>query len=363
MRESASTRPGRAPAESRSPANEFDSIDMIELPNLHDGLQPVQAAILRVLGAARGPTRSARVITKVVGSPTPALELGLMRGGEVEANEPHLAAYLALVWLAQPFQTRYPLIEGTGNFGSVDGDPPADAAFTKASLSPFGRAVHQGLGPHLLVNGCAGCLPHNLREIAEAARRLVLDPDISDEALLAAIAGPDFPTGGVVLLEGRDTVVVGARVEVDSQGAIVVSELPFTVRKADVIAEMSEALRRGALAGIDDVRDESDPDGIRIVLPLRSGVAPAAALAEVSSLPGLAISLAIDMRVNVDGEARRVDLPALLRAYVGQLAELFGGTAEPVKERSLRAIEAIAVEHGDARRTSISLDLKSEGCR
>lgn len=355
---------------------------MHDLPDLRDGLEPVERSIVKALAEATGARRrrtirSSELLERVLEGPAPSLEHVLVEGtGPQQPSDAlHLATYLVLVRLAQPFRTRYPLVDGIGNLGSIDGDPPADAAFTSCRLSRFGEAVAAGLAPHLLVNGgprlsdelAVSFLPHRLGDVLAAASALIRDPGLSDEALAAIVPGPDFPTGGMlpslplvgeIDRRGEGVVRVRGRAEratVGSCSALVVTEIPFLVPKSRLVEEASQGLRSGALPGITDVRDESDAHGIRLVFPLRAGVAPEHALAELFGRTSLEVSLRVDMRAVVDGTAQRVSLATVLRAYVRQLRERAArsGAREADPGRLLAELEALSAAHDDARRTQL----------
>lgn len=347
-----------------------------DLPTLEDGLSPLQRRLLTALvqhaGTRRHPTIACnRLLEIVLGGRTPTLEskLAMNRPDELD---PYLTAYLALVGLAQGFRTRYPLVEGLGNFGTIDGDPPADSMFTRCAPSRFGDAAVRGVVPTLLVNGAVPpganglSLPHRLGDVLAATARLIADPQMTDEALAAAIPGPDFPTGGVVVSQpslhemyatGRGELrlrACAAVAESGSRASIVVSELPFTVWKRDITRELDEQVRAGALTTIDTVSDRSDANGIRIVLALRTGAPPEHAFAELFEHTRLETTLRIEMAAIVDGHLQPVTVPMLLRAYVRQLgASLKRQGDEPTAARMFAELDALRTAHDDARRTSL----------
>src|SRR6516165_9233325 len=279
------------------------------LPDVRDGLKPVQRRILygaseMGLAADRPYKKCARVVGDVMGRYHPH--------GDVPVYE-------ALVRMAQDFSFRYPLIDGQGNFGSVDGDPPGAMRYTEARLSRmamelladidketvafapnFDQTLQEPLilpsrVPNLLMNGAAGIAvgmatnmpPHNLGELVDALEVLVDDPAVDPEALLKLVKGPEFPTGGVILgrdgiraahLEGRGSITVRARAEMEElrggRMAIIVSEIPYMVNKAALIERIAELVRDKKLNGVSDLRDESDRRGMRIVIELRRDVNP-----------------------------------------------------------------------------------------
>ena len=276
------------------------------LPDIRDGLKPVHRRILysmQQMGLAfNRPTRKcARIVGDVIGKYHPH--------GDV-------AVYDALVRMAQSFSLRYPLIDGQGNFGSVDGDPPAAYRYTEARLSRIAGALLEDLDketidfrpnfddsevepevlptrvPNLLVNGSGGIAvgmatnipPHNLTEIIEATILLIRDPQTPLIKLLEIVKGPDFPTGGSILgrqgivdayTRGRGQLKIRARAATEKHGKdreqIVVTEIPYQVNKSKLIEQMAAMVNEKRIEGVGDIRDESDRDGMRIVLELKRG--------------------------------------------------------------------------------------------
>lgn len=274
------------------------------LPDVRDGLKPVHRRVLfgmHDLGVYPGKPykKSARIVGDVIGK-----------------YHPHgdSAVYETMVRMAQDFSLRYPLVDGQGNFGSVDGDSAAAMRYTEARMSRFAELMLEDLDkgtvdfgpnyddsleeplvlpsafPNLLVNGSTGIAvgmatsmaPHNLREIANAIKALIANPDLTPEELLPYVTGPDFPTGGIVCgragireayLTGRGRVKVRARMEteVDARGRtrFIVSEIPYMVNKSNLLEKMADLIRDKKLEGISDLRDESDRDGMRIVIELK----------------------------------------------------------------------------------------------
>ena len=274
------------------------------LPDVRDGLKPVHRRILHSMQENnhlpdRPYVKCARIVGDVMGK-----------------YHPHgdSAIYDALVRMAQPFSMRLPLIDGQGNFGSVDGDPAAAMRYTESRLARPALALIEDINsdtvdfqpnydgkesepvvlparfPNLLVNGAGGIAvgmatnipPHNLGEIIDAAIALIDRPDMSLEELVTLVPGPDFPTGGSILgrsgihsayMTGRGSVVVRSKVEVETirkeREALIVTEIPYQVNKATLIEKMAELVREKRLEGISDLRDESDRDGMRIVIELK----------------------------------------------------------------------------------------------
>src|SRR5690242_18332127 len=274
------------------------------LPDVRDGLKPVQRRILYTMNRA-GATAG-----------TKTKKCAAFVGDVMKLYHPHgdAAIYDALVRMAQPFSLRYPLIEGQGNFGSIDGDPPAAMRYTEARLSAISGELMADIEkqtvdmepnyasaeeqpsvlpsrvPNLLVNGASGIAvgmttnipPHNLREVAAATKHLVDNPDATAEELLDFVKGPDFPTGGVIegtagikaaYSTGHGRIFVRARHSLEQapngRERIIVYELPYAVNKAALVAKIAELVSERKLEGIADLRDESDRNGMRIVIELK----------------------------------------------------------------------------------------------
>ena len=300
------------------------------LPDVRDGLKPVHRRILFSMYENnympdRPYNKSARVTGDTMGK-----------------YHPHgnLAIYDALVRMAQPFSMRLPLIDGQGNFGSVDGDPPAAERYTEVRLAPAaipllddldnatvdfqpnydGRerepAVLPAKFPNLLVNGAGGIAvgmatnipPHNLGEVIDAAIALIDRPEMTIEELMAIVPGPDFPTGGHILgragiraayLTGRGSVLVRAKVEVEEirkeREALIVTEIPYQINKAALIEKIAELVREKRVEGISDLRDESDRDGMRIVIELKRDAIADVVLNQLWRFTALQSSFACNM--------------------------------------------------------------------
>src|ERR1700727_1921985 len=274
------------------------------LPDARDGLKPVHRRILYSMHE-QGHTpdkkyvKSARVVGDVIGKYHP-------HGDQ--------SSYDAMVRMAQDFALRLPVIDGQGNFGSVDGDPPAAYRYTEARLTKSALAVLGDIDkdtvdfqpnydasegaprvlpakfPNLLVNGAGGIAvgmatnipPHNLGEVVDACIALIDDPALTIDELINIIPGPDFPTGGIILGRqgirsayhlGRGSIVMRGKVKIDTFGkdreAIIISEIPYQVNKATMVERISELIREKQIDGIGDLRDESDRDGMRVVVELK----------------------------------------------------------------------------------------------
>ena len=279
------------------------------LPDVRDGLKPVHRRILYTMQQmGLQPNRATRKCARIVGD-------------TMGKYHPHgnLAVYDALVRMAQPFAMRYPLVDGQGNFGSVDGDPPAADRYTEARLARVATALLEDLDkdtvdfrenydgsevepdvlpariPNLLINGSDGIAvgmatkipPHNLTEIVEAAITLVNNPATTLPEILKIVKGPDFPTAGIIhgkagILDaykngrGRFTMRAKAAIETFSKDreAIIVTEIPYQVNKRYLIERMAELVNNKIIEDISDIRDESDRDGMRIVIELKRGAEP-----------------------------------------------------------------------------------------
>ena len=329
------------------------------LPDARDGLKPVHRRILYAMHAMGiRPTlehkKSARIVGEVLGK-----------------YHPHgdMAVYEAMVRMAQDFSMRYPLIDGQGNFGSVDGDPPAAMRYTEARLAPlamdmllsidketvdltdnfdgtlFEPVVLPTSVPNLLVNGSTGIAvgmatsipPHNMTEVCNALA-FMLDnwsrlEKVSVEDLMQFIQGPDFPTGGIIVHErgegegltaayatGRGRIVVQAKAHVEDMGRgrarIIVTELPYLTNKSSLIERIAELSRSGDLEGLSDLRDESDRQGLRIVLELAKTAQPEKVLAELYRRTPMQSTFGVNMLALVDGEPRLLSLKQALRVYL-----------------------------------------------
>ena len=327
------------------------------LPDVRDGLKPVQRRILYAMHElGLTPDRPYRKCARVVGD-----VLG--------KYHPHgdQAVYDALVRQVQTFSSRHPLLDGHGNFGSVDDDPPAAMRYTETRLAPIAHeALLDEIGddtvdfapnfdgsqqeptvlpaqlPFLLLNGCAGIAvgmatsipPHNLGEVVDGLIALVRKPDLSDEKLLGLIPGPDFPTGGEVLLGSgiRDTYLRGrgsipmrgvAHVEEVQPGkgrhkrnAVIVTELPYQLSKAGWIEKLAEQVNDGKIGGIADIRDESDREGMRIVVELRRDADTDTVLKDLQRRTSLQSNFGAILLALVNGQPRQLSLRRMLQTFL-----------------------------------------------
>src|SRR3954454_21368305 len=321
------------------------------LPDVRDGLKPVHRRILHgmnemSLTSTRGYRKCAKIVGEVLGKYHPH--------GDVPI-------YDALVRMAQPFSMRYPLVQGQGNFGSVDGDPPAAMRYTEARLSRIATALLEDIDketvdfrpnydesesepevlptrvPNLLVNGSGGIgvglganiPPHNLNEIIDATVFLIQNPNAQLPDLLKFVTGPDFPTGGQILgrqgildayVRGRGSLKIRAKTKRENltrdREAIIVTEIPYQVNKSKLIEQMSALVNEKRVEGIGDIRDESDRDGLRIVLELKRGEQPEVVLNNLYKNSQLQISFGIIMLSIVGGQPRELGLLPMLKYFV-----------------------------------------------
>ena len=315
---------------------------------IEDGLKPVQRRILYAMyRAGLFPNKAFKKCARIVGD-----TLGYFH--------PHgdVPVYEALVRLAQPFALRYPLIEGQGNFGSIDGDPPAQMRYTEARLTPMAMELLEdiekntidwtpnfdgstnepiylpGKIPNLLINGCTGIAvgmatsipPHNLSEVCDAAIALLENESISEKEILKIIKGPDFPTGGVIFkkgleeayLKGKGQIVVEGVVELEEKPRrrIIIKEIPYGVNKAQLVAEIAELVNAGKISGISDLRDESDREGIRIVLELKQGANPELVLNQILSHTNLRLKQSVIFLCLVGGVPKILSIKDLLNYFL-----------------------------------------------
>ncbi|RKY98450.1 MAG: DNA gyrase subunit A [Candidatus Hydrothermota bacterium] len=321
------------------------------LPDVRDGLKPVQRRILfsmRELGLTpQKPFRkSATVVGDVIGKYHP-------HGDQ--------AVYDALVRMAQDFALRYPLIEGQGNFGSIDGDPPAAYRYTEARLSKIAMEMLESLDedtvdfvpnfdgrlkepvvlpskiPNLLLNGSSGIAvgmatnvpPHNLGEVIDALNALIDNPDITIDEIMNYIKGPDFPTGAIIMGRsgikeayetGRGKIIVRARVHIEEKKggkkSIVVTEIPYQVTKTTIIEKIVQLVRNKKIDGIQDLRDESDRRGIRLVIELKKSADPEIVLNQLYKHTPLQDTFGAYLLVLVDGEPRILNIKELLQEFL-----------------------------------------------
>jgi len=327
------------------------------LPDIRDGLKPVHRRILfgmHEMGLT--PNRPTRKCAKIT--------------GEVMGKyHPHGDApiYDSLVRMAQPFSMRYPLVEGQGNFGSIDGDPPAAMRYTEARLARISTALLEDIDketvdfrpnyddsevepevlptrvPNLLVNGSAGIAvgmatnipPHNLTEIINAAIALIQKPDTPLAKILEMVPGPDFPTGGFILgrqgivdayTKGRGQLKLRARAAIDRVGKdrehIVVTEIPYQVNKSRLIEQCAALVNDKRIEGISEIRDESDREGTRIVFELKRGEQAEVILNNLYKHTQLQIGFGVIMLSIVNGQPRELGLVDTIRYFIDHRVEV-----------------------------------------
>ncbi len=321
------------------------------LPDVRDGLKPVQRRILYTMNRA-GATAG-----------TKTKKCAAFVGDVMKLYHPHgdAAIYDALVRMAQPFSLRYPLIEGQGNFGSVDGDPPAAMRYTEARLSAISGELMADIEkqtvdmepnydnseeqpsvlparvPNLLINGASGIAvgmttnipPHNLREVAAAVKNLVENPEATAEDLLSFVKGPDFPTGGLIMgtagikaaySTGHGRIIVRARHTFEQapngRERIIIDELPYAVNKAALVAKIAELVSERKLEGIADLRDESDRQGMRIVIELKREAQVFTVLNNLYKHTQLQTTFGVIMLAIVDGRPVVLSLKQALQLFI-----------------------------------------------
>ncbi len=321
------------------------------LPDARDGLKPVHRRILHAMReggyvAERPYRKSARIVGDVMGRYHP-------HGDQ--------AIYDAMVRMAQVFSMRLPLLDGQGNFGSIDGDPPAAMRYTEVRMARSAHALLEDIEketvdfednydgsarepevlparfPNLLVNGAGGIAvgmatnipPHNLGETIDACLALIDDPDITVDGLMVHMRAPDFPTGGIIMgtsgvvsafATGRGSVVMRAKVHVEpilkDRESIVVTEIPYQVNKTRLVEQIAEVARNKRVEGISDLRDESDRDGLRIVIELRRDVNTDVILNQLYRFTPLQTSFGVNMLALNGGRPELMNLKQLLEAFV-----------------------------------------------
>ena len=322
------------------------------LPDVRDGLKPVHRRILygmREMGLASN--RAYRKCAKLV--------------GDVMGNyHPHgdSAIYDSVVRMAQRFSYRYPLVDGQGNFGSVDGDPPAAMRYTEARMQAIAESLLEDIdkdtvdfvptydelgqepsylparAPNLLVNGSGGIAvgmatnmpPHNMNEVCEAAIMMINKKSPTFEEVYSLVPGPDFPTGGFIYGRsgirqayetGRGQLTMRARATIEplatrDRHAIIIAEIPYQVNKARLIEKIAELVQQKRVEGISDIRDESDRDGMRVVIELKRGEQPTIILNKLYKLTPMQATFGVINLAIVNGQPRVLPLMELLRHFI-----------------------------------------------
>jgi DNA gyrase subunit A len=328
------------------------------LPDVRDGLKPVHRRVLFAMSELgnhynRPYKKSARIVGDVIGK-----------------YHPHgdTAVYDAIVRLAQPFAMRYLLVDGQGNFGSVDGDAPAAMRYTEVRMARLAHEILADLEketvdfvpnydeterepvvmptrvPSLLINGSAGIAvgmatnipPHNLTEVINATIALIDDPDLEIDGIMQHLPGPDFPTAasinGALGIEeayrtGRGRIYMRARAEIETnesngKQSIIVTEIPYQVNKARLLEKIAELVKEKKIEGITELRDESDKDGMRIVIELRRGEVPEVVLNNLYKQTVMQTVFGINMVALVEGQPRLLNLREVLQAFIGHRREI-----------------------------------------
>ena len=339
------------------------------LPDVRDGLKPVQRRILYAmqemgLRANTSTRKTARIVGEVLGKYHPHGESSV---------------YDALVRMAQPFSLRHILVTGQGNFGSVDGDPPAAMRYTEARLAPIAEEILADLDlntvdvvanfddsmqeptvlparlPNMLLNGATGIAvgmatnipPHNLGEICDAICYLVDDPDCTTERLMQFVLGPDFPTAGLIrgrqgiidtYTTGRGRIVMEGATEIEElrggREQIIITELPFQVNKANLVEKMAQLVREKRIEGISDIRDESDREGMRIVVELRRDAQGNIVLNNLFRHTSLRTSFNSIMLALVDGQPQVLSLKQCLALFIAHRQEVIRRRSEFLLNRA-----------------------------
>lgn len=328
------------------------------LPDVRDGLKPVHRRVLFAMSELgndwnKPHKKSARVVGDVIGK-----------------YHPHgdTAVYDTIVRMAQPFSLRYMLVDGQGNFGSIDGDAPAAMRYTEVRMSKVAHALLADLEketvdfspnydetefapivlpsriPNLLVNGSSGIAvgmatnipPHNLSEVIDATVALIDDPELTIDDLLTIVPGPDFPTAAIIngragiiqgYRTGRGRVIIRSRTEIETdkhtgRQAIIITELPYQVNKARLVERIAELVRDKKIESISGLRDESDKDGMRVVIELKRGEVPEVTLNNLFAQTQMQNVFGINMVALVDGQPKTLNLKEILVCFIRHRREV-----------------------------------------
>lgn len=357
------------------------------LPDVRDGLKPVHRRVLYgmyELGLFHNKPfkKSARIVGEVLGK-----------------YHPHgdAAVYDTMVRMVQDFSLRYPLVEGQGNFGSIDGDSPAAMRYTEARLSRIAEEMLRDLDkntvdftpnfddtlqepvvlpsyiPNLLINGASGIAvgmatnipPHNLNEIVDGLIALIKDPEISDEKLMKYVTAPDFPTGGIIYgyegvkeayKTGRGKILIRAKANIESLKSgkenIVITELPYQVNKAALIEKIAELVKEGKIDDISDIRDESDRDGLRVVIELKRDAQPEVVLNQLYKHTNMQVTFGVIMLALVNGVPTILTLKQMMQHFIDHRHEVLVRRTKfdlDAAERRAHILEGykIALDHID----------------
>ena len=339
------------------------------IPDVRDGLKPVHRRSLYSMwemgNTSDKPTKkSARVVGDVMGK-----------------FHPHgdAAIYDTIVKMAQPFSYRYPLVEGQGNFGSIDGDSAAAMRYTEVRLNPIAEELLQdiekdtvefvpnfdeslkeptvlpGRVPNLLINGSSGIAvgmatnmpPHNISEVCTAVCRYLDDPDVTVDELMQVMPGPDFPTGGIIMgnegvraayKTGHGKVIIRGVAEIEERGTkgerIIITEIPYQVNKARLIEHIANLVKDKKIEGISDIRDESDKEGLRVVIELKKGTVGGIILNQLYKHTALESSFGIINLAIVDSQPKYLSLPAIIEQFVIHRVEVIRRRSEFEKKKA-----------------------------
>ncbi|HEU24713.1 MAG: DNA gyrase subunit A [Mesoaciditoga sp.] len=332
------------------------------IPDVRDGLKPVQRRILFSMNELNlknnGPTKkSARIVGEVMGK-----------------YHPHgdMAIYDALVRMAQDFTMRYPLVHGQGNFGSIDRDPPAASRYTEAKLSKIAEEMLEDIEentvdmvpnfdetlkepvvlpskiPQLLLNGASGIAvgmatsipPHNIGEVADLISKFIDNPEMTDDEVASLLKGPDFPTGGILMdseairniyRTGRGSIVIRSRTSIEeykNRSRIIVTEIPYGVSKASLIEQIAEYAKNSKENIISDIRDESDKEGLRIVIEIARNADANIVLNRLLKHTALETHFAVQMLVIDHGKPRLMNLKQIIKAFTDHRYEVIKRRSE-----------------------------------
>ncbi len=321
-------------------------------PDIRDGLKPSQRRILVAMNdLSLAPNRAHRKCAKIA--------------GDTSGNyHPHGegVVYPTLVRMAQDFNMRYRLVDGQGNFGSIDGDPPAAMRYTEARLTPLAVEMLEDLDkdtvdfqpnydetrkepavlpsrfPNLICNGCSGIgvgmatniPPHNLAEVVDGLTALIDNPDLTDDEIMNYVKGPDFPTGGIICgmdgireayRTGKGSIIVRARANVETlsnnnRENIVITEIPYSINKTSLLEKIASLIQAKKIDGIADLRDESDRDGLRIVIELKRNAYPRVVLNQLYKHTQLQTTFGVIMLALVDGRPAILPLKEMMRPFI-----------------------------------------------
>jgi len=321
------------------------------LPDVKDGLKPVHRRILYAMNemgisSSKPFKKSARIVGEVLGK-----------------YHPHgdMAVYDAMVRMVQDFSLRYPLIGGQGNFGSVDGDPAAAMRYTEVRLTNIAQEILKDIDkntvdftpnfddtlkepvvlpaifPNLIVNGTSGIAvgmatnipPHNISEVIEGLIALIDNPEMENKGLMKFIPAPDFPTGGIIFgyegvknayHTGRGKITIRARANIEKlkndRENIVITEIPYQVNKSSLIEKMADLVKEKKIEGIYDIRDESDRDGLRIVIELKRDINSEVVLNQLYKHTQMQVTFGVIMLALVNGEPKILNLKSILSLFV-----------------------------------------------